>query len=104
MGVGALLATALALVSPPAHRSERAVALLSDNRLIELALPSRKIVVRRRLGPKPLERITAGRFLAPARDRLFVLVSTGTGSDSIAVLDVRNARRRATYALEPGVR
>ena len=40
MGVIALLAAAVALASPPAHTSERAVALLSDNRLIELALPS----------------------------------------------------------------
>lgn len=102
--VAPLMATVLALAAPSTHTDERAVALLSDNRLIELALPSGKIVVRRRLGPKPLERITAGRFLAAARDRLFVLVSTGSGSDSIAVLDLRTGKRRATYALEPGVR
>jgi hypothetical protein len=102
--VAPLIATALALAAPSTQTSERAVALLSDNRLIELALPSGKIVVRRRLGPKPRERITAGRFLAPTRERLFVLVSTGTGSDSIAVLDARTAKLLTTYALEPGVR
>jgi hypothetical protein len=102
--VAPLIATVLTLAAPSPQPSERAFALLSDNRLIELALPSGKIVARRRLGPKPRERITAGRFLAPTRDRLFVLVSTGTGSDSIAVLDARTAERRTTYALEPGVR
>ena len=102
--VAPLIATVLALAAPSAQPSERAVALLSDNRLIELALPSGKIVVRRRLGATPRERIEPGRFLAPARDRLFVLVSTGSGSDSIAVLDLRTGQRRATYALEPGVR
>jgi hypothetical protein len=102
--VAPLIATALALAAPSTQTSERAVALLSDNSLIELALPSGKIVVRRRLGPKPRERITAGRFLALDRDRLFVLVSTGDGSDSIAVLDLPTGKRRATYALEPGVR
>jgi len=104
MGLAPLIATALALAAPSAQTSERAFALLSDNRLIELALPSGKIVARRRLGPKPRERITAGRFLAPTRDRLFVLVSTGTGSDSIAVLDAWTAKLLTTYALEPGVR
>ena len=102
--VAPLIATALALASPSPQTSERAFALLSDNHLIELALPSGKIVARRRLGPKPGERLTAGRFLAPTRDRLFVLVSTGTGRDSIAVLDARTAKRRTTYELEPGVR
>jgi hypothetical protein len=105
MGVVApLVASALALAAPPAHTNERAVALLSDNRVVQLALPSGKIVARRRLGPKPRERIEAGRFLAPARDRLFVLVSSGTGSDAVAVLDPRTAMRRATWELEPGVR
>src|SRR6266511_3055379 len=99
--VAPLIATALALASPSPQTSERAFALLSDNHLIELALPSGKIVARRRLGPKPGERLTAGRFLAPTRDRLFVLVSTGTGRDSIAVLDARTAKRRTTYELEP---
>jgi hypothetical protein len=98
-----LLATALALAAPSPQTSERAVALLSDNRLVELALPSGKIVARQRLGPKPRQPITAGRFLAPARDRLFVLVSTGTGRDSIAALDARTAKLRTTYELEPGV-
>ena len=102
--VAPLIASALTLAASPPQPSERAFALLSDNRLIELALPSGKIVARRRLGPKPRERITAGRFLAPAQDRLFVLVSTGTGSDSIAVLDARTAKRLTTYVLEPGVR
>jgi hypothetical protein len=102
--VAPLIASALALAAPSTQTSERAFALLSNNRLIELALPSGKIVARRRLGPKPLERLTAGRFLAPARDRLFVLVSTGTGNDSIAVLDARTAKRLGTYELEPGVR
>src|SRR5258705_12371630 len=102
--VAPLIATALALAAPSTQTSERAFAFLWDNRLIELALPSGKIVPRRRLGPKPRERITAGRFLAPTRDRLFVLVSTGTGSDSIAVLDARTAKLLTTYALEPGVR
>jgi hypothetical protein len=76
--VAPLIATVLALAGPSAQPSERAVVPLSDNRLIELALPSGKIVVRRRLGPTPRERIEPGRFLAPARDRLFVLVSTGS--------------------------
>jgi hypothetical protein len=102
--VAPLIATALALAAPSPQTSERAFALLSDNRLIELALPSGKIVARRRLGPKPRERITPGRFLAPTRDRLFVLVSTGTGNDSIAVLDARTSKRLTTYELEPGVR
>jgi hypothetical protein len=104
MGVAAgLVATALALAAPPAQTSERAVALLSDNRLIQFALPSGKIIARRQLGPKPREPIAAGRFLAPARDRLFVLVSSGVGSDEVAVLDARTAKRRTTYELEPGV-
>ena len=60
--------------------------------------------MRRRLGPEPLEPITAGRFLAPALDRLFVLVSSGTGNDAVAVLDPRTAKRLTTYELEPGVR
>jgi hypothetical protein len=102
--VAPLIATALTLAAPSPQPSERAFALLSDNRLLELALPSGKIVARRRLGPKPSERVTAGRFLAPTRDRLFVLVSTGTGSDSIAVLDARTVERLTTYELEPGVR
>jgi hypothetical protein len=102
--VASLIATALALTAPSAQTGERAVALLSDNRLIQLALPSGKIVARRRLGPKPGGRIMAGRFLAPARDRLFVLVSSGTGSDAVAVLDARTGMRRTTYELEPGVR
>jgi hypothetical protein len=101
--VAPLIATALMLAAPSPKPSERAFALLSDNRLIELALPSGKIVARRQLVPKPREQITAGRFLAPARDRLFVLVSTGTGSDSIAVLNTRTAKLRTTYQLEPGV-
>jgi hypothetical protein len=102
--VAPLIATALMLAGPSPKPSERAFALLSDNRLIELALPSGKIVAGRQLGPKPRGQITAGRFLAPARDRLFVLVSTGTGSDSIAVLDPRTAELRTRYELEPGVR
>jgi hypothetical protein len=102
--VAPFIATVLALAAPSLPSSERAFALLADNRLIELALPSGKIVARRRVGPKPREQITAGRFLAPARDRLFVLVSSGTGSDSIAVFDSRTAKSLTTYALEPGVR
>ena len=50
--------------------------------------------MRRRLGPEPLEPITAGRFLAPALDRLFVLVSSGTGNDAVAML-------RATVTVRP---
>ncbi len=38
--VAPLIATALALAAPSTQTSERAVALLSDNRLIELALPA----------------------------------------------------------------
>jgi hypothetical protein len=101
--IAPLIATVLTLAAPSPQPSERAFALLSDNRLIELALPSGKIVVRRRLGLKPRERIMPGRFLAPTRDQLFVLVSTGMGSDSIAVLDARTAKLRTTYQLEPGV-
>jgi hypothetical protein len=102
--VAPLIATALTLAAPASQPSERAFALLSDNRLIELALPSGKIVARRRLGPKPRERIMAGRFLDPAQNRLFVLVSTGTGNDSVAVLDARTTKRLRTYELEPGIR
>ena len=45
--VGPLIATALTLAAPSPQPSERAFALLSDNRLIELALPSGKIFPRR---------------------------------------------------------
>jgi hypothetical protein len=102
--VAPLIATAFALAAPSTQTSERAVALLSDNRLIELALPSREDRRAPTTGPEA-PRATHGRAVfAPTLDRLFVLLSTGTGNDSIAVLDARTTKRRTTYELEPGVR
>jgi hypothetical protein len=101
VGFAAVLASALALSAPA---EERAFALLADNRLVGVAVPSGKVVARRRLGPKPRGRVEAGRMLARSDTRLFVLVQTGNTTDSVAVLDVRSAKIRARWVLEPGVR
>jgi hypothetical protein len=104
MGVVALLATALTLSAPPAP-PEHGFAVLADNQLVELAVPSGRVVARRRLGAKPQGYVTAGRLLAATPDhRVFVLVQTGTGRDWVAVVDSRTSRLRARYELEPGVR
>lgn len=102
--VASLLATALALQASPAARQERAFALLADNRVVEVALPSGKVVARRQLGPKPQGRVEPGRMLAAGDTRIFVLVSSGAGSDSVAVLDRRSATLVARWPLEAGVR
>jgi hypothetical protein len=101
VGFAAVLASALALSAPG---GERAFALLADNRLVELALPSGKVVARWRLGPKLRERVSPGRMLALSGSRVFALVQSGSGTDSIAVVDAQSARVRARYSLEPGVR
>jgi hypothetical protein len=100
-----LLATALAVTAPAARARQQAFALLSDNRLVEVAVPSGRVAARLRLAAKPAGYVTEGRFLAfDARDRrLFVLVQTGAGTDWVAVVDSRTAGLRARYALEPGV-
>src|SRR2546429_4708846 len=105
MGVVALLATVLTVSAPPAP-PEHAFALLADNRLVELAVPSGRVVARRRLGARPQGYVTEGRLLAASDGdhRLFALVQTGTGADWVAVLDSRTARIRGRYELEAGVR
>jgi hypothetical protein len=102
--VASLLATVLALQPSPAARQERAVALLADNRVVEVALPSGKVVARRRVGANPQGRVESGRMLAASDTRIFVLVSSGAGSESVAVLDRRTARLVARWALDAGVR
>ncbi len=101
MGVAAILASALA-VSAPA--GERAFALLADNRLLQLELPGGKVIARRVLGPKLRERVSPGRMLALGGSRVYALVRTTAGTDSIAVVDARGTRLRARYPLEPDVR
>jgi hypothetical protein len=100
-----LLATTLAVTAPAAASREQAFALLADNRLVEVAVPSGHVIATVRLAPKPTGDVSEGRFLATdARDRrLFVLVQTGAGKDWIAVLDSRTAKLRARYELERGV-
>jgi hypothetical protein len=103
--VASLLATVLALQPSPATRQERAVALLADNRLVEVALPSGKLVARRRIGPKPQGgSAEPGRMLAVSDTRIFALVSGGEGSESVAVLDRRTATLLARWPLEAGIR
>lgn len=106
MGVLArVVAAVLAMQSAPAPPPERAFVLLADNRVIELALPSSKVVARRRVGPRPdVGRPEPGRMLAASDRRIFVLVSSGDGSDSVAVLDRRTARLLARWPLEAGIR
>jgi hypothetical protein len=101
VGFAAMLASAL-MFSAPAE--ERAFALLADNRLVQVALPSGKIVARRRVGPKPRGRVEAGRMLTRSDTRLFVLVQTGNATDSVAVVDARTAKLRTRWTLETGVR
>jgi hypothetical protein len=105
VGLIAPIVAATLAVAAPGPSAEHAFALLSDNRLVEVAVPSGRVTHRLRLGPQPYGYVTEGRFLAfDARDRrLFVLVQTGTGADWIAVLDARTARLRARYALVRGV-
>ena len=94
------------MAASTAPAREHAFALLSDNRLVKVAVPSGRVTARVRLAPMPAGYVTEGRFLVlDARDRrLFVLVQTGAGTDWVAVVDSRTARLRARYALEPGVR
>lgn len=101
MGFAAVLASALALSAPA---GERAFALLADNRLVELMLPSGKVIARWPLGPKLRGRVSPGRMLALRGSRVFALVQSPSGTDSIAVVDAQTARVRARHLLEPGVR
>jgi hypothetical protein len=105
VGLIAPIVAATLAVAAPGPSTEHAFALLSDNRLVEVAVPSDRVTHRLRLAPKADGYVTEGRFLAfDARDRrLFVLVQTGRGADWIAVLDARTAKLRARWALEPGV-
>jgi hypothetical protein len=102
--IAPIVAAALA-VAAPGPSTEHAFALLADNRLVEVAVPSDRVIHRLRLAPGPDGYVTEGRFLAfdSGDRRLFVLVQTGRGADWIAVLDARTARLRARWALEPGV-
>ena len=95
----------MARAAPAAPAREHAFALLSDNRLVEVALPSGRATARMRLAPGPQGPIGEGRFLAfDARDRrLFVLVQTGTGADWVAVVDSRTLNVRARFPLEPEI-
>jgi hypothetical protein len=102
--VASLLATVLALQASPAARQERAFALLADNSVVQVALPSGKVVARRRVGAKPQGRVEPGRMLAASDTRIFVLVSSSAGSESVAVLDRRTARLIARWPLEAGIR
>jgi hypothetical protein len=101
VGFAAVLASALALSGPA---DERAFALLADNRLVELKLPSGRVSARWALGPKLRGRVSPGRMLALRGSRVFALVQSVSGTDAIAVVDVRATRVRARYLLEPGVR
>jgi hypothetical protein len=101
--IAPLLATVLAL-QPGALQRERAFALLADNQLIAVDLPSGKVVARRRLGASSQRRAEAGRMLAIGNRRVFVLVSTGSGADAVAALNASSVRRLARWPLEPGVR
>jgi hypothetical protein len=101
VGFAAVLASALALSAPT---GERAFALLADNRLVELALPSGKVTARWALGPKLRGRVSPGRMVALRGSRVFALVQSASGTDSIAVVDSQAARVRVRYLLEPGVR
>jgi hypothetical protein len=102
MGVVApLLGIALALAAP---RSETAFALLSDNRLVEIAVPTGKVLARRTLGAKPQGYVGAGRMLAVDGTRLFVLIQAGSGTDSIGVVEAETAEVHARWPLEVGVR
>jgi CBS domain-containing protein len=100
-----LLATTLAIAAPGAPTREHAFALLADNRIVAVAVPSGRVTARLRLAPRPQGPISEGRFLAlDARDRrLFILVQTGTGADWIAVVDSRTLKVRARFSLEPDI-
>jgi hypothetical protein len=103
--VASLLATVLTLQASPPARQEHAYALLADNRVVETALPSGKVVARRRVGAKPQgTSAEPGRMLAASDTRIFVLVAGGEGSDSVAVLDRRKATLLARWPLETGIR
>ncbi len=105
MGViGPLVAAVLALHTSSAPPAERAFALLADNRVVEVAVPSGKVIARRRVGSLPRGRVESGRMLARSDNRVFVLVSSGDGSDAIAVLDLPTAKIVARWSLEAGVR
>jgi hypothetical protein len=102
--LASLLASVLALQPSPVARQERAFALLADNRVAQITLPGGKVVARRRVGPRPRGRLESGRMLAASDTRIFVLVSSGDGSDSVAVLDRRTASFLARWPLEAGIR
>jgi hypothetical protein len=103
--VASLFATVLALHAAPAPPAEHAFALLAGNRIAEVALPSGKVVARRRLGPEPGGgQLESGRMLARSDERVFALVPNGKGSDSVAVLDRRTANTLAHWPLETGLR
>jgi hypothetical protein len=102
--LASLLASVLALQPSPVARQERAFALLADNRVAQITLPGGKVVTRRRVGPRPQGRLESGRMLAASDTRIFVLVSSGDGSDSVAVLDRRTASLLAHWPLEAGIR
>lgn len=105
MRVAHLIALALALHSAPASTPERAVALLANDEVVSVSLPSGRALFRQRVGPKlPATRTEPGRMLARSDRRIFVLVPSAAGSDSVVVLSARSGAILARWSLEPGVR
>jgi hypothetical protein len=64
VGLIAPIVAATLAVAAPGPSAEHAVALLSDNRLVEVAVPSGRVTHRLRLSPQPDGYVTEGRFLA----------------------------------------